>query len=88
MAAAEARLKQMDLAARKREECKKNPEPRGRGMTCRADEFFAKQYARGNAPGLLLKLPEFPARTASPPDDFSLGVGCHRLQYRGGVCYR
>ena len=70
MAAAEARLKQIDLAARKREERKKNPEPCGRGMTRRADKYFAKQYARGNAPGLPLKLLEFPARTASPPDDF------------------
>ena len=72
MATAEAHLKQIDLAAWKREERKKNPEPRGWGMTHRADEFFANQYAKGKAPGTNtpLQLPEFPTRPASPPDDF------------------
>ena len=45
--AAEACLKQIDLAARKREECKKNPEPRGRGMTRRADKFFCETVCQG-----------------------------------------
>ena len=72
MASAEACLKQIDLASRKREEHKKNPEPRGRGMTRWADEFFANQYAKGKAPRPEgpLKLPEFSTRPASPPDDF------------------
>ena len=72
MASAEAHLKQIDLAAQKREERKKNPEPRGRGMTRRADEYFAKQVAEGQAPGanVPLKLPEFPPRPTSPTDDF------------------
>ena len=74
LASAEARLKQIDLAARKREERKKNPPPRGRGMTRRADEEFAKQYIRtkGKAPGVdpPLKLPQFASRSASPLDDF------------------
>ena len=46
LASAEARLRQIDLAARKREDRKKNPPPRGRGMTRRADEAFAKQYVK------------------------------------------
>ena len=74
LASAEARLRQIDLAARKREEHKKNPSPRGRGMTRRADEEFAKQYIRmkGKAPGVdpPLKLPQFASQSASPLDDF------------------
>ena len=61
MAATEAHLKQMDLTARKREERKKNPELHGRVMNPPGGRVFAKQYARGNAPGPggPLKLPEF-----------------------------
>ena len=72
MTSAEARLKQIDLAARKREERKRNVESRGLGMTCRADEHFANQVAKGQAPGanVPLKLPEFPPRPTSPTDDF------------------
>ena len=72
MATAQAQLKQIDLAAQKREKRKKNPEPRGQSMTHQADEYFADQYAKGKAPGtgVPLKLPEFPSRPTSLLDDF------------------
>ena len=74
LASAEARLKQINLAAQKREERKKNPPPRGRGMICQADEEFAKQYvkAQGKVPGARppSRLPQFTSRSASPLDDF------------------
>ena len=72
MASTKARLKQIDLAAQKHEERKKNPEPRGWGMTRRTGEHFANQYVKGKAPGanVPLKLLEFPSRPTPPTDDF------------------
>ena len=71
-------MKQIDLATRKWEERKKNPPPRGHGMTRRADEEFAKQYvkAQGKVPGANppLRLLQFASRSASPLDDFHSAV--------------
>ena len=74
MASAEARLKQLDLAARRQEEHKKNPEPRRWDMTRQADEHFPNQYVKeqGKAPRapVPLKLPEFPVGPATPVEDY------------------
>ena len=41
LAAAQARLRDLDLAARKKKELRKNPVGRGRGMVRRADKYLA-----------------------------------------------
>ena len=46
LAAAQARLQDLDLAAQKRRELKENPVGRGRGMIHRADKYLAQQHGR------------------------------------------
>ena len=70
LAATQARLQDLDLAARKRRELKENPVGRGRGMICWADKYLAQQHGREllRAPGLGPILPVFPDRTATLDD--------------------
>ena len=70
LAAAQTRLRDIDLMAQKNKERALNPVGRGRGMVCRADKFLAQQHGRdleripSPAPGL----PVFPDRVATPDD--------------------
>ena len=70
LAAAQAQLQDLDLAARKRRELKENLVGQGRGMICRADKYLAQQHGRElpQAPGPGPALPVFPDRTAMPDD--------------------
>ena len=63
LAAAQARLQDLDLVARKQRELKENLVGRGRGMICRVDKYLAQQHRRE-----LPILPVFPDRTAMPDD--------------------
>ena len=53
LAATQARLQDLDLAARKQRELKENPVGRGRGMICQADKYLAQQHRKEppQAPG-------------------------------------
>ena len=68
LAAAQARLKDLEMVAQKCEERVANPVARGRGMICRADKYLAQRHGkeperiRGNVP----VLPAFPDRAATP----------------------
>ena len=70
LAAAQARLQDIDLMAQKNKERTLNPVGRGRGMIRQTDKFLAQQHGRdperipGPAPGL----PVFPDRAATPDD--------------------
>ena len=70
LAAAQARLQDLDLAARKRRELKENLVGRGRGMIRWVDKYLAQQHGREQpqAPGLGPILPVFPDRTAMLDD--------------------
>ena len=70
LAAAQARLQDLDLAARKQRELKENTVGRGRGMICRVDKYLAQQHRRDLpwAPGPGPALPVFPDRTATQDD--------------------
>ena len=46
LAAAQARLQDLDLAAHKQKELRENPVGRGWGMICRADKYLAKQHRK------------------------------------------
>ena len=73
LAAAQARLWDLDLAARKQRELMENPVGRGRGMIRRADKYLAHQHGREPpwAPGLVPAPPVFPDRTAMLDDYLS-----------------
>ena len=70
LAAAQARLQDLDLAAQKRREMKENTVGRGRRMIHRADKYLAQQHGRepSRAPGPGPALPVFPDRTTMPDD--------------------
>ena len=73
LAAAQARLQDLDLVAQKHKECALNPVGRGRGMIRRADKYLAQQHRREpeRVPGQAPALPIFLDRAAMP-DDYHL----------------
>ena len=70
LAAAQARLQDFDLMAKKRKERTLNPVGRGRGMIRQADKYLAQQHGREpeQVPGPAPALPVFPDRAATPDD--------------------
>ena len=70
LAAAQARLQDLDLVAQKCKERTLNPVGRSRGMIRRADKYLAQQHRREPewVPGLAPTLPVFPDRAAMPDD--------------------
>ena len=70
LAAAQARLQDLDLVAQKRKEHALNLVGRGRGMIRRADKYLAQQHRRDpeQVPGPAPALPVFPDRAATPDD--------------------
>ena len=74
LAATQARLKDLDLAAQKCWELKENPVGRGWGMIRWADKYLAQQHGRElpQAMGLGLTLSVFPDRTVTPDDYLSV----------------
>ena len=46
LAATQARLQDLDLAAHKQRELRENPVGRGRGMIQRADKYLAQQHGK------------------------------------------
>ena len=82
LAAAQARLQDLDLVAQKCKECTLNPVRRGRGMICRADKYLTQQHGREpeRVPGLAPTLPVFPDRTAMP-DDYHLAWEPSEFEY-------
>ena len=70
LAAAQARLQDLDLVAQKRKERALNPVGRGRGMMHQADKFLAQQYGREQerTPGQVPAFPVFLDRAATPDD--------------------
>ena len=73
LAAAQARLRYLDLTAHRREEVRENPVGRGRGMVQRADKYLAQQHGKElpRAVGLVPAPSVFPKRTAMPDDYLS-----------------
>ena len=67
LAAAQARLKDLEMVTQKRQECAANPVVRGRGMIRTADKYLAQHYGREQEriPGTVPVLPTF--RTVLPP---------------------
>ena len=66
LAAAQAQLQDLDLAARKWRELKENLVGQGRGIICQVDKYLAQQHGKElpQAPGPGPALPVFPDRTA------------------------
>ena len=73
LAAAQARLWDLDLAARKQRELRQNPVGRGRGMIQRVDKYLAQQHGKELpwALGPVPAPPVFPDRTTMPDDYLS-----------------
>ena len=73
LAAAQARLRDLDLAAHKQRELRENPVGHGRKMIRRADKFLAQQHGKElpRALGPVSAPPVFPDRTAMPDDYLS-----------------
>ena len=73
LAATQARLQDLDVAAQKHRELRENPVGCGRGMIHRADKYLAQQHGRElpRAPGPVLVLPVFLDRTATLDDYLS-----------------
>ena len=73
VAAAQARLQDLDLAAHKKKELRENLVGRGRGMVRRADKYLAQQHEKepSRASGPVTAPPVFPDRTAMPDDYLS-----------------
>ena len=73
LAAAQARLRDLDLAARKKKELRENPVGCGRGMVQRADKYLGQQHgkepSRASGPGTAP--PVFPDWTATLDDYLS-----------------
>ena len=82
LAAAQARLQDLDLGAQKRKERALNPVGRGRGMIRQADKYLAQQHGREpeRVPGLAPALPVFPDRAAMP-DDYHLAQEPSEFEY-------
>ena len=70
LAAAQARLKDLEMVTQKHQECAANPVARGRGMIRRADKYLAQRYGKEpeRIPGTVPILPAFPHRPATPDD--------------------
>ena len=70
LAAAQARLKDLEMVTQKRQERAANLVARGRGMIHRADKYLAQRYGREpeRIPGTVPVLPAFPDRPATPDD--------------------
>ena len=66
LAATQARLQDLDLAARKEKELRENPVGHGRGMVRRADKYLAQQHGKepSRASGPATAPPVFPDQTA------------------------
>ena len=73
LAAAQARLRDLDLATHKQKELRKNPVGRGRGMVQRADKYLAQQHVKGSpcALGPVPAPPVVPDTTAMSDDYLS-----------------
>ena len=82
LAAAQVRLKDLEMVAQKCEERVANPVVRGRGMIRRADKYLAQRHGKelerilGNVP----VLPAFPDRAATP-DDYHSAQEPSKLEY-------
>ena len=70
LAAAQARLKDLEMVTQKCQERAANPVARGRGMIRRADKYLAQQHGKEPEwiPGTVPILPAFPDRPATPDD--------------------
>ena len=70
LAAAQAKLQDLDLVAQKCKERALNPVGRGRGMICQADKHLAQQHGREpeRVPSPAPTLPVFLDRAATPDD--------------------
>ena len=70
LAAAQARLKDLENVTQKCQERTTNQVVRGRGMIRRADKYLAQQYRKEpeRIPGTVPILPAFPDRPATPDD--------------------
>ena len=73
LAAAQARLRDLDLAARKQKELRENPVGHGRGMVRRADKYLAQHHGKElpGAVGPVPAPPVFPERTTMPDEYLS-----------------
>ena len=73
LAAAQAQLRDLDLAARKQRELRENPVGCGRGMIQRADKYLAQQHGKElpRALGPVSAPPMFQDRTATLDDYLS-----------------
>ena len=73
LAAAQARLRDLDLAAHKKKELRENPVGRGRGMVQRTDKYLAQQHGKepSRASGPVTAPPVFPDWTAMLDDYLS-----------------
>ena len=73
LAAAQARLWDLDLAAHRQRELRENPVGHGRGMIRRADKYLAQQHRKEppQASGLVSAPPVLPDKTAMPDDYLS-----------------
>ena len=70
LAAAQGRLKDLEMVTQKCQEHAANPVVRGRGMIRRADKYLAQQHGKEpeRIPGTVPVLPTFPDRPATPDD--------------------
>ena len=70
MAAAQARIKDLEMVTQNCQECAVNPVARGRGMIRRADKYLAQQHGKGQEriPGNVPILSPFSDRAATPDD--------------------
>ena len=82
LAAAQARLQDLDLVAQKRKEHTLNLVGRGRGMICQADKYLAQRHGGEpeQVPGPAPALPVFPDRAATP-DDYHLAREPSKFEY-------
>ena len=70
LAAAQARLKDLEMVTQKCQECAVNPVARGRGMIRRADKYLAQRHGKEpeRIPGTVPILPAFSDQAATPDD--------------------
>ena len=70
LAAAQARLKDLEMVTQKHQERAANPVMRGRGMIHRADKYLAQRHGKESEriPGTVPVLPAFLDRPATPDD--------------------
>ena len=82
LAAAQARLKDLEMVTQKCQERAANPVARGRGMIRRADKYLAQQHGKEpeRIPGAVPILPAFPDWPATP-DDYHSAWEPSELEY-------